>query len=111
MDILLLLFCSWAITNVIVNGSILDKFRDYLLIRFNFWGKLFSCMLCMGFWTGLGLHLFLVVSSKTSINIDILLGGNWMDSVIFAFVSSGTCVLLNSFIIYLLKEKNRMLRL
>lgn len=58
LELLLFLFSGVGITNIIVNASILDYPRDFIIKHSLFFGKLVSCMLCTGFWVGLILSLF-----------------------------------------------------
>lgn len=61
MEILLTILVCYGISNIIVYGSIFEGLRDRLtLFSPDFWGKLFSCMMCLPFWVG----FFLSVSSQ-----------------------------------------------
>lgn len=51
-------FIGWGITNLLVNGSIFDDIRNYLLVMHPKLGKLLTCMQCSGFWVGVLLGLF-----------------------------------------------------
>lgn len=87
----MLLFLSWSITNILVNGSILDKIRNYSLVKIKPLGKLLSCIMCSGFWVGL--IVFLIFGDTHITN-----------TIIFAFMASGFSVILNSLIIYFVKN-------
>ena len=53
---MILLIC-YAITIIITNSSIFQGFRDFFKkISPNFFGLLFICPLCTGFWVGIFLH-------------------------------------------------------
>lgn len=58
LEILLFLFVGVGITNIVVNASILDYPRDFVIKHSPFFGKLLSCMLCTGFWVGIILWIF-----------------------------------------------------
>ena len=87
----MLLFLSWSITNILVNGSILDKIRNYSLVKIKPLGKLLSCIMCSGFWVGLG--VFFIFGNIPLVN-----------SIVFAFMASGFSVIMNSIIIYFVKN-------
>lgn len=55
--ILLLVLVGIGITNLIVNASVLEKFRLFISQRSVLFGELINCMLCSGFWVGFGLGL------------------------------------------------------
>ena len=62
MELLLIIFVGYSISNIIVHGSIFSKMREWSEIyNPSFFGKLFSCMMCTPFWVGfflsLGAHL------------------------------------------------------
>ena len=53
MSIILTILVCYGICNIIVYGSIFEGLRDKLnLYSPDFWGKLFSCMMCLPFWVG-----------------------------------------------------------
>ena len=58
MAFLLFLLAGIGITNIIVNATILDNPRDFVINQSRFLGKLITCMMCTGFWVGfiLGIH-------------------------------------------------------
>ena len=54
MSILISILVCYGICNIIVYGSIFEGLRSKLnLYSPDFWGKLFSCMMCLPFWAGL----------------------------------------------------------
>lgn len=52
------LLAGVGITNIVVNASILEPLRDFIISKSTFFGKLISCMLCTGFWVGIFLWIF-----------------------------------------------------
>jgi hypothetical protein len=53
MKILLFIFLAYGITNILVFGSIFDNWRNFWQkINPGFFGKLFSCPLCLSTWVG-----------------------------------------------------------
>lgn len=58
MNTLLFILISYGFSNIIVYGSIFNKQREFLKkISPDFWGKLFSCMMCFPTWAGFILSL------------------------------------------------------
>lgn len=58
MFFLLFLLAGIGITNLVVNATLLEKPRNFLIANSYFFGMLVSCMMCTGFWVGfiLGIH-------------------------------------------------------
>lgn len=52
MIYILFFFLGWGITSTVINGSIFDPIRNYLIVKYPIIGKLFSCVRCLGFWVG-----------------------------------------------------------
>ena len=105
MEILIMLFLGWSLTNILVNGSILDKIRDYSLVKIRPLGKLLSCVMCSGFWVGLFIYLVAYYFSNfVNIDLDVFIKDSMLNSIPFAFINSGFSVIVNSIIIYLIKE-------
>jgi len=58
MNTLLFILISYGFSNIVVYGSIFKSLRDFLdRISPNFWGTLFSCMVCFPTWVGFFLSL------------------------------------------------------
>lgn len=53
MNLIILLLAGFGLTNILVNGLILDPIRIYLFKRSNFLKNLLSCSMCTGFWVGI----------------------------------------------------------
>lgn len=66
MEVLLIILVTYGISNMVVFGSIFEKLREYTAIyNPNFFGKLFSCMMCTPFWVGFFLSLGAYLSGYT----------------------------------------------
>ena len=105
MDFLLLLFLGWAITNLIVNSSILDGPRNYLLVKHKFIGELVSCVMCTGFWVGVLLY-FVYFPVHLIVETTILFKNSVLDVFVLGFINSGFAVLVNSLIFFFIKKDN-----
>jgi hypothetical protein len=58
MELLLIILVGYAISNIVVFGSIFEGLRDTAQrVSPNFFGKLLSCMMCTPFWVGFTLSL------------------------------------------------------
>jgi hypothetical protein len=97
---------GWSITNILINGSIFDPIRNYLIVKQPFFSKLMTCMQCSGFWVGCFISIFnssgvlenpfdeiIYIFSEHYQIINMLMWGFW---------TSGISVLLNAFVIFLL---------
>jgi hypothetical protein len=94
------LFFGWCLTSLLVNGSIFDPIRNYLLVVYPFFGKLLSCIQCTGVWVGALIFWPLIYISE----IDLLLSINKMEYLIYPVVQSGFGVLLESLVIMMVKN-------
>jgi uncharacterized membrane protein YvlD (DUF360 family) len=106
--LLLLIIIGWSITNIIVNGSIFDEIRIYLMVKNQMFSKLLTCMQCSGFWVGIGLGIFSVLDHIVNPFYSLLNP----DSVLYfpltilacGFFNSGISVIINSVIVFLLNS-------
>jgi len=58
MELLLIILVGYGISNIIVFGSIFEKLRNFSDLHSpNFFGKLFTCMMCTPRWVGFALSL------------------------------------------------------
>jgi hypothetical protein len=104
MDLLIYILVGWGITDILVNGSILNGVRSFCLIRIPILGKLFSCVQCSGFWVGILLGVLSV--------LEVLESPLWDFSPVarvFAsgFLISGCSVLIKSTIFSLLSKNSK----
>ena len=96
---ILFLFLGWSLTSLIVNGSIFSPFRNYLLVKSPFFGKLVSCIQCTGLWAGVIIFVPLLALDVVS----QISSYEWIGYVAYPIIQSGVAVILESFIIYLVK--------
>jgi len=108
-NFLVFLFLGWSISSTLVNGSIFDSFRNWLLVFYPIFGKLLSCVRCSSFWIGLCLFTFLAAERifilfpevpQNSINYFLL---NYLS---LPFIQSGFSVAFESFVIFLVKDSS-----
>ena len=106
--LLLLIIIGWSITNIIVNGSIFDEIRIYLMVKNQMFSKLLTCMQCSGFWVGIGLGILSALDHIVNPFCDLLNPGSilYLPLTILAwgFLNSGISVIINSFIVFLLNS-------
>lgn len=94
MSIIVSILVCYGISNIVIYGNIFSGLRDRLdLYSPNFWGKLFSCMMCLPFWVGfflsLGAHLlnYTQFSPLSHYGLDNLYVSIFLDS---CFLSATT---------------------
>lgn len=59
MELILFVLITYGASNIMVFSSIFDKWRVFFTkISPNFFGELFTCMICLPFWWGVLLSLF-----------------------------------------------------
>lgn len=66
INFLLFILSGVGITNLVVNATILDNPRDFMSNRSTVLKKLLSCMMCSGFWVGMGLGFVFNISPVIS---------------------------------------------
>lgn len=94
------LFLGWCLTSLLVNGSIFDSWRNYLLVMYPFFGKLLSCIQCTGVWVGALIFWPLLYFSKLDSSFDLGI----FNYIIYPIIQSGSAVLVESFVIMMVKE-------
>lgn len=53
MELLLFIFIAYGLSNILIYGSIFENFRNKMdKISPKFFGKLFSCFICLPTWVG-----------------------------------------------------------
>jgi hypothetical protein len=82
MELIYFILASWGLTQILIYGTIFDSIRP----KQGFFGELFKCPMCLGFWVGLfNWFMFMV-------QFNFLAAG---------FISSATsyalCMLFNDF--------------
>jgi len=112
MNITFFLLIGWSITSILVNGSIFDSLRVYLIIKAPFFAKLMTCMQCSGFWVGFFIGLLSVsgtiyhpLEGLFSQDENYLL--HRLAVLSYAFLISGTSVMINAFMISLLSKNSK----
>ena len=103
--ILFLLFAGWSITSGIVNGSLLDPVRNWTLVKAPFFSKLFTCIRCLGFWVGLFIFGYLTRIGIIEPVIPGLSTGSLVNYLLFPFIQSGSGIIIESVIIFLMRNK------
>jgi len=81
------MFLAYGWTNIMVFGSIFDGWREFWKrISPNFFGKLFTCPMCLGTWVGIFLsstfHYFGWHTPMEMFGIDILFAAIFLDGIV-----------------------------
>ena len=103
MELLLIILVSYGISNVIVFGSIFESFRELMDdLSPNFFGKLFSCMMCTPWWVGFFLSLGAQLSgySQFSPFYNYGLENIYLSIFLDACLLSGTTWLIHNVQVY-----------
>ena len=85
MDLLYFVLASYGLTQILAYGTILAKVRPTT----GFFGELFQCSMCLGFWVGVLLY---GISFYTELFIFEL---NWANPILLGGLSSGTSYALS----------------
>jgi len=73
VELLIFIVTVYGASNIMVFGSIFKKFRNIVGVDSDdpsFFGKLFGCMMCLPFWWGVLLSIFMY-SPTEQLNISI----------------------------------------
>lgn len=69
IKLIIFILVAYGIANIIIFGSIFEGFRNFMGVNKEnpkFFGKLFSCFMCLSFW--IGVKLSLIMYSPTMAN-------------------------------------------
>lgn len=100
---LIFLFIGWSITSIIVNGKIFSPVRNYFLVTNPFIGNLLSCIQCTSVWVGALIFFPLLGFGEiTGISEHPL-----VNYLMYPFMQSGFAVIVESFVIFLVKGSSR----
>jgi|688.fasta_scaffold1246382_2 hypothetical protein len=105
MDYLIYILIGWGITDILVNGSILNGIRNFCLVKIPFLGKLFTCIQCSGFWVGIFLGLLSLLDVLESPLWDFIPVARVLAS---GFLISGCSVVINSTVFSLLSKRTKI---
>lgn len=102
-QLVIFLMIGWSISSTIVNGSIFDDLRNWCLVKAPLLGKLLSCVRCSSFWIGLALFSILAPDGL----LGFILPGfpSWMSLLVLPFLQSGFSVVVESLVIFLVKDR------
>lgn len=99
MSLLVFILTCYGISNIVIFGSIFEQFREFWkIVSPNFFGKLFSCMICLptyvGFIISIGAHVTELhqFSPFASLGLDISLLAIFLDGCL----ASGSVWLLHT---------------
>ena len=104
MDCLIYILIGWGITDILVNGSILDGIRNFFLVKVPFLGKLFTCIQCSGFWVGILLGVLSTLNFLETPLWDFIPVARVFAS---GFLISGCSVIINSTVFSLLSRRTK----
>lgn len=91
---------AYGITSIIVWGSIFESLRDWIKQKSNFFGDLFSCMLCTSTWVGF--FMSIVIGSITGTIFDTSI---FLNIFFDGMYTAGSVWALNALVEYF--EENR----
>lgn len=91
MELLIWIFISYGITNIIVFSSLFESFRELIKkISPKFFGVLFSCPMCMSFWVGVFLSYLFISPITIYFNTNnIIINNEYFITFLDACFSSG----------------------
>lgn len=92
------LLLSYGITNIAVFGSIFNGWRNFWVKKSpNFFGKLFSCPMCLSMWVGMILsYIFLVNGWLTPLS-NYGVDNMWLTVFLDGAITSGGVWIIHNF--------------
>ena len=99
MSILLVILVTYGISNIIIWGSLFEKFRRFFNdVSPKFFGKLFTCMICLPTWVGFLISGGAHISGLTQFSPFASQGLDYIPIAIFldGCLLSGTTWLINT---------------
>ena len=87
MNLLHFVLCAYGLTMIVVYGSIFERFRQ-LMDKAGFYGKLYRCPLCFGFWAGVFLWSINPFTELFTFDYSLI------NAFLLGCLSSGTSYLL-----------------
>ena len=85
MKLLWFILAAYGLTQILVYGSIFNKIRP----AEGFFGELFRCSMCLGFWVGVLLYGFSFYTELFTFEL------NWVNPLLLGSLSSGTSYALS----------------
>lgn len=102
MELVVFLLISYGISNIMVFSTIFERWRNFTnKYSPNFFGELFSCMICLPFWIGVFLSFFVYSPSLGILNLRVLP----LNLLLDACIASGGVWIIHTFQEYL-ENKN-----
>ncbi len=96
MELIITILLTYGMTNIIVNGSIFESFRNWFAHRADKWifektYQLLSCMMCSGFWVGAFVGAFLGPFPQWNIlfNGCLYSGSTWLIHCLATLLGQG----------------------
>jgi hypothetical protein len=102
MGILIFILLSYGISNIVVHGSIFDSFRELMKeVSPNFFGTLFSCMICFPTWVGFLLSFIFQIMGYDNMSP---LASQGVDNIYLSVFLDGCLASGSVFILHIIEE-------
>jgi hypothetical protein len=102
MGILIFILLSYGISNIVVHGSIFDGFRELMKeVSPNFFGTLFSCMICFPTWVGFILSFVFQIMGYDNMSP---LASQGVDNIFLSVFLDGCLASGSVFILHIVEE-------
>ena len=98
------LLAIWGFTHIVVSSKILENFRNWVLIKSEFFGYLLDCYQCFSFWVSILLYFLfpeLPDIGRKFILCDYTFS---FDFIIYGFVGSGLVSFLSVLMSLIIKK-------
>lgn len=102
MELLIFILVAYGMSNIIVYGSILEGFRNFWKrVSPDFFGVLFSCMMCTPFWVGVLLSTTLQLMGYDNMSP---LAGHGVDNMFLSIFLDACLTSGTVFVIHIIEE-------
>lgn len=102
MELLVFILLCYGISNIVVHGSIFNQFREFWkIVNPNFFGTLFTCMICFPTWVGFILSTVFQMMGYTNMSPT---AGHGIDNIYLSVFLDGCLASGTTWLIHVFEE-------
>lgn len=105
MGLLIFILTCYGVSNIVVHGSIFSGFREFWKEKSpNFFGMLFTCMICFPTWVGFILSFLFQSMGYPNLSPLGSQGMDWLDSYGLSIFLDGCLASGSVFVLHIIEE-------
>lgn len=98
------LLSVWGLTHIVVSSKILENFRNWIIIKSQFFGDLLNCYQCFSFWASIALYFVFPQLGELSPRFYIRDFILHLDPLLYGFIGSGLISFLSVLLSLIIKK-------